>query len=38
MLEILMQELQKMPSDPEMDGLFLAKPFMIKLNAVSHKY
>lgn len=38
MLDILAQELQKMPADPEMDGLYLSKAFMIKLNAVSHKY
>ena len=38
MLEILQHELSTYNPNPTMDGLYLDKEFMLKLNKVSHKF
>lgn len=38
LLSILSDELSTHSAEPEMDGRYLAKPFMLKLNKVSHKF
>ena len=38
LISIMTDELEKIPCEPEMDGFYLSKAFMLKLNKVSHKF
>ena len=38
LIQIMTDELQKHPLEPQMDGLYLSKSFMLILNKVSHKF